>query len=120
MAGLVYHHDSRLDLFGYGGDEYAERHAFLSPIGTAAGYGSPLVSYASCTNEVALNACHGDNRNIYQGMIGYWYRLYKGEFGWIAYGNQVTYVHRSLWSGLGSTPVGRNVVVYSTLRFYLP
>src|SRR5262245_51893504 len=120
MAGLVYHAGSRLDVFAYGGNEYAGRHAFLSPTGTAAGYGSPLVSYASCTNEVALNACHGDNRDIYQGMTGYWYRLYKGEFGSIAYGNQVTYVHRSLWSGIGDTPVGRNVVVYSTLRFYLP
>jgi hypothetical protein len=120
MGGLVYHHGSRLDLFAYGGDEYTARHAFPSPTGTAAGYGSPLVSYASCTNEVALNACRGDNRNIYEGMVGYWYRLYRGEFGWIAYGNQVTYVHRSLWSGIGNTPDGRNTVVYSTLRFYLP
>ena len=107
MGGLVYHHGSRLDLFAYGGDEYTGRHASLSPTGTAAGYGSPLVSYASCTNEVALNACHGDNRNIYEGMIGYWYRLYRGEFGWIAYGNQVMYVHRSLWSGIGNTPDGQ-------------
>jgi hypothetical protein len=120
MGGLVYHGGSRLDVFAYGGNEYTERHALLAPTGTAAGYGSPLVSYASCTNEVALNACRGDNRNIYQGMIGYWYQLYKGEFGRIAYGNQVTYVHRSLWSGIGDTPVGRNVVVYSTLRFSLP
>src|SRR5262245_23120681 len=120
MGGLVYHHRSRLDLFAYAGDEYAGRYAFLSPTGAAAGYGSPLVSYAGCTNEVALNGCHGDNRNIYQGMVGYWYRLYEGEFGRIAYGNQVMYAHRSLWSGIGQTPAGRNVVVYSTLRFYLP
>ena len=120
MGGLVYHRGSRLDLFAYGGTEYTGRDALLSPTGTAAGYGSLLVSYESCTNEVALNACRGDNRSIYEGMIGYWYRLYQGEFGWIAYGNQVTYVHRSLWSGIGHTPAGRNVVVYSTLRFYLP
>ena len=120
MGGLVYHVGSRLDVFAYGGDEYTERRAFVSPVGTAAGYGSPLVSYASCTNEVALNACHGDNRNISEAMIGYWYRLYQGEFGWIAYGNQVTYVHRSLWSGIGNTPEGSNVVVYSSLRFVLP
>jgi len=120
MGGLVYHHGSRLDVFAYAGDEYTGRHASLSPTGTAAGYGSPLVSYAGCTNEVALNVCHGDNRNIYEGLFGYWYRLYRGDFGWIAYGNQVTYLHRSLWSGIGNTPDGRNVVVYSTLRFYLP
>jgi hypothetical protein len=119
MGGLVYHHGSRLDVYAYGGDEYTGRYAFLSPTGTAAGYGSPLVSYASCTNEVALNACHGDNRNINEATIGYWYRLYRGEFGSINYGNQVLYVHRDLWSGIGTTPKGSDIVVYSTLRFYL-
>jgi hypothetical protein len=120
MGGLVYHHGSRLDVYAYGGDEYAGRRALLSPTGTAAGYGSPLVSYESCTNEVARNACRGDNRSIYEGTIGYWYRLYGGDFGSIKYGNQVLYVHRGLWSGTGKTPEGSNVVVYSTLRFYLP
>ena len=120
MGGLVYHHGSGLDLFAYAGGEYTRRHASLSPTGTAAGYGSPLVSYVSCTNEVALNACRGDNRNMYEAMMGYWYRLYRGDFGSIAYGNQVTYLHRNLWSGIGTTPAGRNVVLYSTLRFYLP
>ena len=61
MAGLVYHRGSRLDVFAYGGSGYTGRYAFISPTGTAAGYGSPLVSYASCRNEVALNTCHGDN-----------------------------------------------------------
>jgi hypothetical protein len=120
MGGLVYHHGSRLDLFVYGGDEYTGRHPFLSPTATAAGYGSPLVSYESCTNEVALNACRGDNRNIYEGTTGYWFHLYRGESGRIQYGNQVMYVHRNLWSGLGTTPDGSNIVVYSTVRFYLP
>jgi hypothetical protein len=119
MGGLVYHHGGRLDVYGYGGDEYTARYAFLSPAATAAGYGSPLVSYASCTNEVALNACHGDNRSIYEGTLGYWYRLYQGEFGSVNYGNQILYVHRNLWSGIGTTPKGGDIVVYSTLRFYL-
>ena len=120
MGGLVYHHRSRLDLYTYGGDEYAGRDAFISPTGTAAGYGSPLVSYASCTNEVAMNACGGANRNIYEATVGYWYRLYRGEFGRIEQGNQVVYIHRNLWSGIGRTPQGSDVVVYTSLRFYLP
>jgi hypothetical protein len=85
-----------------------------------AGYGSPLVSYAACTNEVALNTCSGANRNIYEATAGYWYRLYRGEFGRIEYGNQVVYMHRNLWSGIGHTPQGGEFVVFSTLRFYLP
>jgi hypothetical protein len=120
MGGLVYHRSSRLDLYGYGGDEYTERYAFVSPAGTAAGYGSPLVSYASCTNEVALNACSGTNRNINEATVGYWYRLYRGESGRIEQGNQVVYIHRNLWSGFGRTPQGGDIVVYTSLRFYLP
>jgi len=119
MGGLVYHQSSRLDVYAYGGDDYTGRYAFLSPTGTAAGYGSPLVSYAGCTNEVALNGCRGDNRNIYEATVGYWYRLFRAEFGSINYGNQVLYVHRNLWSGIGRTPEGSDVAVYSTLRFYL-
>ena len=120
MGGLVYHRNSRLDLYAYGGDEYAGRYAFLSPAGTAAGYGSPLVSYAGCANEVALNSCSGANRNIYEATAGYWYRLYGGDFGRIEQGNQVVYLHRSLWSGIGKAPQGSDIVAFSTLRFYLP
>ncbi len=120
MGGLLYHHNSRLDLYAYGGDEYVGRYAFISPAGTAAGYGSPLVSYAGCTNEVALNTCSGANRNIYEATAGYWYRLYRGEFGRIEQGNQVVYIHRDLWSGIGGAPQGGDIVAYTTLRFYLP
>jgi hypothetical protein len=73
-----------------------------------------------CVSVFMITSCHGDNRNIYEGMIGYWYRLYRGDYGSIAYGNQVMYAHRNLWSGIGNTPEGRNTVIYSTLRFYLP
>jgi hypothetical protein len=120
MGGLIYHRGSRLDLYTYGGDEYAGRYAFISPAGAAAGYGSPLVSYTGCTNEVALNACSGANRNIYEATVGYWYRLYRGEFGRIEQGNQVVYMHRNLWSGIGGGLQGGDIVAYTTLRFYLP
>jgi len=120
MGGVVYHHSSHLNLYAYSGDEYAGRYAFISPTGTAAGYGSPLVSYTGCTNEVALNACNGANRNIYEITAGYWYRLYGGEYGRIEQGNQIVYIHRDLWSGIGTTPQGGDIVAYTSLRFYLP
>src|SRR5262249_43274957 len=120
MGGLVYHRTSRLDLYTYGGDEYAGRYAFISPTGTAAGYGSPLVSYVNCTTEVARTTCGGPNRNIYEAPAGYLDRLHKGEFGRIEQGNQVVYIHRNLWSGIGAGPQGSDVIVSSTLRFYLP
>jgi len=120
MGGLVYHRTSRLDLYTYGGDEYAGRYAFISPTGGAAGYGSPLVSYAGCRIEVALNACGGANRNMYEATVGYWYRLYRGAAGRIEQGNQLVYIHRDLWSGIGGALQGGEIVAYTSLRFYLP
>jgi len=120
MGGLVYHRSNRLDLYTYGGDEYVGRYGFISPTGTAAGYGSPLVSYTGCTNEIALNTCSGPNRNIYEATVGYWYRLFRSESGRIEQGNQVVYIHRDLWSGIGRTPQGSDIVAFTSLRFYLP
>ena len=120
MGGLVYHQSRRLDLYTYGGDEYVGRYAFISPTGAAAGYGSPLVSYTGCTNEVALNTCSGANRNIYEATAGYWYRIYGGEYGRIEQGNQIVYIHRNLWSGIGRAPQAGDLVAYTSLRFYLP
>jgi len=124
MGGVEYHRTPRLDFYAYGGDEYAGRYAYtaVNSTGTVvpAGYGSPLVSYKDCTNEIALNTCGGANRDIYEVTAGYWYRLYRGDFGRIQYGNQVVYIHRNLWSGVGQAPQGGDVVVYNTVRFYLP
>ena len=65
-----------------------------------------------------MNARSGANRNIYEATVGYWYRLHRGEYGRIEQGNQVVYIHRNLWCGIGSTPQGSDVVVYTSLRFY--
>jgi hypothetical protein len=122
MGGIEYHRNQRLDFYTYFGDEYAGRYAYtaVNSAGNVvpAGYGSPLVSYANCTNEVAVNTCSGANRNIYEATAGYWFRLYQGDFGRVQYGNQVVYMHRNLWSGTGQTPQGGELVVYSTVRFY--
>jgi len=69
---------------------------------------------------VAVNSCSGANRNIYEVTAGYWFKLFRGEFGRVQYGNQVAYIHRYLWSGVDHTPQGGDLVVYSTVRFYLP
>lgn len=120
FAGVEAHTRKRLDLYAYIGNEYAGRYAAVSPTGGPAGYGSPLVSYQGCTNEVAMNTCNGANRNVQEATVGYWYRLFKGPFGTVQYGNQLVYMRRTLWSGVGLAPQGTDVVAYSTVRFYLP
>jgi hypothetical protein len=67
-----------------------------------------------------MNTCRGANRNIYEITAGYWFKPYQGRFGRFQYGNQVEYLHRDLWSGIGHTPQGGDLVVFSTVRLYLP
>jgi TolA-binding protein len=120
LAGIEYHPRAKVDVFTYAGEEYAGRYAMVAPNGSAAGYGSPLISYATCTDEVDMNSCSGANRNVQEVTVGYWFKLYQGAFGRIQYGNQVEYLHRNLWSGVSHTPQGSDLVVFSSVRFYLP
>ena len=120
FGGIEAHHGTKLDLYGYVGNEYIGRYSGITPTGGPGGYGSSLVSYQGCTNEVAMNTCSGANRNIQEATVGYWYRLFKGSFGTLQYGNQVAFLRRTLWSGVGVAPQGTDLVVYSTVRFYLP
>jgi hypothetical protein len=39
---------------------------------------------------------------------------HSGNWGRFEYGNQAAYLHRSLWSGIGPTPGGNDLVVYSS------
>ena len=125
MGGIEYHPTTRIALYAYAGNEYVGRYAYTAVDSTGAvvpaGYGSPLISYAACTSEVALNTCNGaNNRDIYDVTVGYRRTLLQGEFGKFEYGNQVEYMHRSLWSGIGRTPQGEDLVILSTGRWYLP
>ena len=120
MSGIEWHPKTKTELYAYFGDEYVGRYAAVTSTGAPAGYGSPLVSYAACTSEVATNSCSGANQNILERTFGYWYTMYKGAFGTMRYGNQLVYFNRTLWSGIGPTPRGSDLAVFSTMRFYLP
>ena len=91
LGGIEAHPGKKLDTYGYLGNEYVGRYAAVTATGGPAGYGSPLVSYRSCTNEVAVNTCSGANRNVQEATAGYWYRIFKGPFGTVQYGNQVAF-----------------------------
>lgn len=134
FTGIEYHATPKLDVFVYGGDEYVQRKTFAGtnaegqPI--TVGYGSHAVDNRACGYEVApvingvTTACTGQNKNIGEGTIGVWYRVYKGPFGTFQYGAQYEYFWRNAFSGCaGGTciaPSGHENVVLNTFRFILP
>jgi hypothetical protein len=133
LVSLEVHPTRRLDIYGYGGAEYAYRDAFLNGA-KGEGYGSPLESNAGCTTEFAPvgpdtpgaaggtnPSCNADNRAIAQGNLGFWYRFYQGPAGNFAWGMQYSYTDRQTWSGAaGIQPRALDQMVFNSFRYYLP
>ncbi len=131
-------HGKKLDVYGYGGTEYAARTwAYDStvlpgatmPVGDV-GYGAPGFNNSGCYTEIApgsggfspgsLSKCTADTRALIEGTVGFWYRFYSGPRGRFQYGTQFSYVTRDTWSGDGREPNGVDGMVFTSFRYYLP
>jgi hypothetical protein len=138
-------HGKKLDLYSYVGAEYAGRSydydAALNAAGTAPigyiGYGSPFFRNDGCYTEqppavntgfspTTLAHCTGDTRAVIEGTAGFWYTFYSGPKGRFRFGSQYSYVTRQTWSGANSSgpagvsPEGRDGMVFTSFRYYLP
>jgi hypothetical protein len=129
LLTTVVHPTTQLDVYGYGGVEYADRTAFVNSSGQGVGYGSPLNGNAGCTVEALPTGpyapatgspCNADTRNFWQGNLGFWYVPYRGAAGTVQYGMQVSYTKRNTWVGLGSQPSGNDTMIFSSFRYVLP
>jgi len=131
LVTIEAHPSRKLDVYGYGGAEYAYRTAFLNAAGTkATGYGSPLFVNTGCTLELAPTGpyaagapgatCNADTRVLYQGNVGFWYRFYKGSAGTVAWGVQYSYTSRNTWSGVGGAPKAIDNMGFMSFRYYIP
>jgi hypothetical protein len=128
-------HSKKLDIYGYGGAEYAARTFSFDPLGnkgagTLVGYGAPTFVNTGCYTETApgtggfapgtLANCIADSRAVIEGTVGFWYRFYSGPRGKFQFGTQYSYVTRNTWSGVGGDPNGLDNMVFTSFRYYLP
>jgi hypothetical protein len=141
LAGLstLEFHTKKLDIYGYGGVEYAQRTAsFDSITGKEVGYGAPLFNNSGCYTEIipgtttagftpgSLSNCTSDTRALIEGTVGFWYRFYNGPRGRFQFGTQYSYVTRDTWSGtgfvsgVGVSPEGIDNMVFTSFRYVLP
>lgn len=130
LSTVEIHATPRMDIYmNYGGD-YAGRRAYVTTKGAGEGYGSSLFINTGCGIEPVPGAggfapsspgtCAGDNRDIQEGTVGYWYDFYKGPKGRLRQGLQYGYVARQTWSGLGGSPKGLTNLFETSFRYYLP
>ena len=137
--GTLEWHGKKLDVFSYGGVEYAARTwgvdstDFSTP--TEVGYGAPGFNNSGCYTEVvpgtgpaagSLKNCTGDTRALIEGTLGFWYRFYSGPRGRFQFGSQYSYVTRNTWSGNDNgtlparSPNGIDNMIFTSFRYYLP
>lgn len=133
LVTLEVHATPSLDVYGYGGVEYADRTSDVDANGRGVGYGSSLLSGAGCDAEYlpagpyspgsaggANPSCNADTRSIHQENLGFWYRFYRGVSGTFEWGAQYSHTVRSTWAGGGYEPEATENMGFTSVRYYLP
>ncbi|HLK33922.1 MAG TPA: hypothetical protein VKT29_12585 [Terriglobales bacterium] len=127
--GTLEFHTAKWDVYFNGGMEYVGRSAFLNSKGKPVGYGSPLFSNKGCFAEPlpggafvpgSLSSCTADNKNVFEGIAGFWYRFYNGPYGKLQWGPQYSYITRTTWGGTGGQPYAVDNMALTSFRYYLP
>jgi hypothetical protein len=155
LGTIELHPTPKLDVYMYVGGEYSARasYTFTNAVTGATGhegYGSPSIRNDGCNVEPlpvatpgnppnttgvlgstgfipgSLSNCAGDARNIIEGTLGFWYRIYAGDRGRIQWGPQYSYIVRNTWvgssgtAGVSSQPHGIDNMIFTSFRYYLP
>jgi hypothetical protein len=131
LGEVELHPTPKLDIYAYGGGEYAARtaYSFTSPtnplVTVGVGYGSPLFNNSGCTTEGfpaptgnpqfppvpsptgpgSSGTCNGDIHQIVEGTLGFWHKLYNGPKGRLQWGIQYSYLSKVAWSGNATTNI---------------
>jgi hypothetical protein len=121
LAGIVGHPTPMIDLYGYVGTEQISARYFDNTVKgktTAYGYGNPLYSNAGCDTELSTLTCTANTSGIVMGAVGAWYRFLKGPYGTLQAGIQYSYVHRSVFGGIGPTPETDDNMLFLSFRYF--
>jgi hypothetical protein len=130
LSTLEFNPNSRLNLWANYGGDYVYRNYFGS-----AGYGSPLTDMSGCNVEPTPTGsftpgtpshCSGNNKDVQEFSVGYWFNFYSGPKGRLRQGIQFSHIERDLWSGdggltnPGNGAKGTDNMFWTSFRYYLP
>ncbi len=137
LGTVEFNPNKRLNLWAnYGGDYVYRRFD-----GTE-GYGSPFTNMSGCDVEPlpgtsTVNGavgfspstpanCGGNNKDVQEFSVGYWFNFYDGAKGRLRQGIQYSHFRRDIWSGDGGTTnpgngaYGTDNGFWTSFRYYLP
>lgn len=138
----------RLNLYvNYGGDYIGrdwklDTNPLDTNFGKQVGYGTPTTDMSGCKIEPpstaafpssdptvpgnSTNGCKGNNKDVQEFTVGYWFYIHNGAKGGLRQGIQYSNIRRDLWSGAGGTlnpgngAHGNDNMIFTSLRYYLP
>jgi hypothetical protein len=122
LLGLVGHPTDSIDLYAYAGIEQASQTSFTA--GTLPfGYGNPLYNNTACLHEAASATaastnCAANTSRVWQITGGFWWDVYKGDFGRLRVGGQGSYTERQVFAGIGGGPNTNEGIFMASLRYY--
>ncbi len=146
--GTLEYHSKKWDIYSNVGAEYVQRTVYLTGT-TLVGYGPGNGNTTACNTEVTPTApssgiyppnstgfnpgsgsCPVDTRNIIEGTIGAWYKIYNGPKGRIQFGPEYEYVVRNVWAcdfhavtcaaTSAFSPHAVENIFLTSFRYYLP
>jgi TolA-binding protein len=145
LATLEFNPSKRLNLWSNYGGDYVGRDWAFDGTGKEVGYGAystpmygcnvePLPSGSNSTpgfNPATPSNCKGNNKDVQEFSVGYWFNFYDGSKGRLRQGIQYSHFRRDLWSGDGSDSTGTVINpgggaygtdngVWTSFRYYLP
>ena len=122
LLGVVAHPAPVVDLYGYLGTEQVARRYFNAENEgklTGYGYGNPLYNNTGCEVELSpASTCTANTSGIVEGTVGAWYKFIQGAYGTMQVGASYSYVHRSVFQGVGRTPQTDDNLVFLSFRYY--
>jgi hypothetical protein len=148
LGTIELHPTPKLDVYFDFGIEASERASYSyltnpatgTPVLTQVGFGNPGFNNSGCETpegvpganapftSATLGTCTADIRNIYEGTVGFWHKLYQGPKGGVRWGIQYSYLVQNSWSGSGGLPAGTpginakaiDNMVFTSFRYYIP
>jgi hypothetical protein len=121
LAGATWHATPKTDAYFFAGRDQQDRTADQSLGGVNYGLGNYALDARGCANEVAVTglACNVQTRSIQQETVGFWHKLYVGNFGRAQWGMQYSYTERDSFSGIGGIAAkGDENIVMTSFRYY--
>ena len=124
LAGGTWHAIPTVDIYGFVGRDQQDRTAVQSTGGVNYGLGNGLLDARACNFEVAAlaptgSACSVQTKSIQQETVGFWHRVYQGNFGRVQWGIQYSHTERDSFAGIGGVSAkGDEDMVFTSFRYY--